>query len=246
VRAKARSLLERRLSRVPDDEAAAAALAELLPEADASPGWTILQPEVMTSAGGATLTRLADGSILAGGPNPAVDTDTVEAVTTLAGITGLRLEVLPDPSLPDHGPGRATNGNLHLGEVRLSTVGPSAPVPIHLTWACADYAVTTGGSRGVTDALDADAATTWSIWPAVGRPHRAVFQAGQPIGINPGTRLRIELVCGLAGWPHDTLGRFRLSVTDRSFPLFETELDEAQGRRAAGPDAARGGLLPPR
>jgi len=38
VRAKGRSLLERRLSRAPDDEEAAAALAELLPEAGASAG----------------------------------------------------------------------------------------------------------------------------------------------------------------------------------------------------------------
>ena len=40
-------LCERRLSRVPDDEAAAAALAELLPEADAAEGWTSLRPDVM-------------------------------------------------------------------------------------------------------------------------------------------------------------------------------------------------------
>ena len=33
----------------------------------------------MTSAEGATLTRLPDGSVLAGGRNPAVDTYTVEA-----------------------------------------------------------------------------------------------------------------------------------------------------------------------
>ena len=57
----------------------------------------------MTSAAGATLTRLPDDSVLAGGRNPAVDTYTVEAVTTLAGITGLRLEAIPDPSLPHHG-----------------------------------------------------------------------------------------------------------------------------------------------
>src|SRR5262249_36643988 len=44
VLAKARSLSERRLSRTPDDEVAAAALAESLPNAGASLGWTILQP----------------------------------------------------------------------------------------------------------------------------------------------------------------------------------------------------------
>ena len=131
VLAKARSLCERRLSRAPDDEAAAAALAELLPEADASPGWTVLQPDVMTSAAGATLTRLPDGSVLAGGPNPAVDTYTVEAMTGLSGITGLRLEAIPDPSLPRHGPGRdPVSGNFHLDAIRLSTVaGPVGPGP---------------------------------------------------------------------------------------------------------------------
>ena len=76
---------------------AAAALAELLPDADESSGWTILQPEVMTSADGATLTRLPDGSVLAGGRNPVADTYTVEAVTTLAGITALRIEAHPRP-----------------------------------------------------------------------------------------------------------------------------------------------------
>ena len=121
VRAKGRSLLERRLSRAPDDEAAAAALAELLPEADAAAGWTVLQPAAITSAAGTTLTRLPDDSVLAGGLNPAVDTYTVEAMTGLSGITGLRLEAIPDPSLPRQGSGR-DKGNFHLDSIRLCTV----------------------------------------------------------------------------------------------------------------------------
>ena len=80
----------------------------------------------MTSAAGATLTRLPDGSVLAGGRNPAVDTYTVEATTALSGITGLRLEAIPDPSLPHHGPGRdRVSGNFLLDAIRLST----APEP---------------------------------------------------------------------------------------------------------------------
>ena len=135
VLAKARSLCERRLARAPDDEAAAAALAELLPEADASAGWTVLRPDVMTSAAGATLTRLPDGSVLAGGPNPAVDTYTIEATTGLSGITGLRLEAIPDPSLPRHGPGRdPDSGNFHLDvdppEHRRRAVGPGPGPPV--------------------------------------------------------------------------------------------------------------------
>jgi WD40 repeat protein/tetratricopeptide (TPR) repeat protein len=223
VLAQARSLCGRRLSRSPDDEAAAAALAELLPDDDASPEWTILQTDVMTSAAGATLTRLPDGSVLAGGLNPPADTYTVEATTGLTGITGLRLEAISDPRLPYHGPGR--KGNFHLGAIRLSTVpGRGPPAPVRLTRARADYSDPSHGFRGVSGAIDADLITLWSIHPWAGRRHWAVFQAARPIGRDPGRRLRVELDFGPAPYSHFTLGRFRLSVTDRPFPLLEPGL----------------------
>ena len=84
-------------------------LADMLLEAQSSRDWTTLKPTKMTSAGGATLTLQADGSILASGKNPDTDTYTLVVPTDLKGITGLRLEALPDPSLPQNGPGRATN-----------------------------------------------------------------------------------------------------------------------------------------
>ena len=43
---------------------------------------------------------LPDGSILAGGKNPDADAYELTARTDLTGITGLRLEVMSDPSLP--------------------------------------------------------------------------------------------------------------------------------------------------
>jgi tetratricopeptide (TPR) repeat protein len=222
--AKGRSLLERRLSRAPDDETAAGTLAALLPDAGESRSWTILRPDVVTSAAGATLTRLPDGSVLAGGLNPVVDTYTVEAVTTLAGITALRLEALPDPSLPLHGPGR--QGNFHLDEVRLSAASPpgdAVPVPVHLCRASADYWDQRPGYSGVSGTLDADTSTFWSIWPRTGRPHCAVFQAADPIGTGAGTRLRVELA-SRTEVAHAILGRFRLSVTNRPVPFFGLRL----------------------
>ena len=209
ARAKGRSLLERRLSGAPDDEAAAAALAELLPEAEASVGWIVLRPDAMTSAAGTTLTRLPDDSVLAGGLNPAVDTYTVEAMTGLSGITGLQLEAIPDPSLPRHGPGR-DKGNFHLDSIRLCTVsGHSAPVPARLRRACADYSEPMYAPKGVSGSLDTDPTTAWSIWPLVGRPHWAVFQTDAPIGSGAGTRLRVELAsAGFARttWPVPPVG----------------------------------------
>ncbi len=228
--------VERRLSRAPDDEAAAAALAELLPDADESRGWTILQPDVMTSAAGATLTRLPDGSVLAGGRNPAVDTYTVEAVTTLAGITGLRLEAIPDPSLPHHGlrPG-SDQRQLPSGRDPLEHQPPSqgAPVPVRLSRACADHSDPRPGFTGVSGTLDTDPSTAWSIWPQMGRPHWAVFQTARPIGTGAGTRLRVELASqtrhlAQRSRPVPPVGH------EPAVPVLRTELDEAQGRRDSG------------
>jgi tetratricopeptide (TPR) repeat protein len=236
VLAKARSLCERRLARTPDDEAAAAALAELLPDAGESTGWTVLRPDVITSAGGATLTRLADGSVVAGGPNPVVDTYTVEARTTLAGITGLRLEALTDPSPPYQGPGRSDNGNFVLDGIRLSTVPESgAPVPVRLTHVFADYSQANDDVKSARGILDADSAIAWAIWPEVGRPHWAVFQTAQPFGAATGTRLRIELDFRTR-FVYHALGRFRLSVTNRPVSFAELwlatiKVDEARDGR---------------
>ena len=53
------------------------------------------------------------------------DLYTIEAMTTLTGITGFRLEALFDTSLPLGGPGRANNGNFVLTEFTVD----AAPVP---------------------------------------------------------------------------------------------------------------------
>src|SRR5262249_12666672 len=161
-------------------------------------------------------TRLPDSSILAGGINPAADTYAVEATTSLTRITGLQLEVIPDPRLPDHGPGR--KGNFHLGGIHLSMVpGSGAAVPVYLARARADYSDLSLGFQGVGGAIDADPMTLWSIHPWVGQRHWAVFQAAPPIWSATGLRLRVELDFGYARYSHYTLGRFRLSVTDRPF-----------------------------
>jgi WD40 repeat protein/serine/threonine protein kinase len=223
--ARARTLLEQRMSRAPDDEMAAKALAELLPDGGASPGWTILEPDLMTSAAGATLTRLPDGSVLAGGVNPIVDTYTVEAMTGLAGVTALRLEAIPDPSLPHHGSGRdVQSGNFVLDEVRLSAIStPGDTVPVHLYRAYADFWDPRPEYSGVSGTLDTDTSTGWSIWPRTGQPHCAVFETAKPIGTTAGTKLRVELAFRSAR-AHAILGRFRLSVADRPVPLFELRL----------------------
>ena len=65
---------------------------------------------------------LNDGSILVGGILPGIDVYTFSVNSSATAITGFRLEVLTDPSLPANGPGRASNGNFVLTELQLSSL----------------------------------------------------------------------------------------------------------------------------
>jgi choice-of-anchor C domain-containing protein len=98
---------------------------------DVTANWTVLTPEAATATGGATLTILEDGSVLAGGENPVKSVYSVLAKTAAQGITGFRLEALEDSSLPSSGPGRFPNGNFVLTEITVGVVAltPTNPPP---------------------------------------------------------------------------------------------------------------------
>src|SRR6185312_520424 len=68
--------------------------------------WQAVRPTGLKSINGTTLTVSADSSILASGKNPDAENYVLEAKAPLGEITGIRIEALPDPSLPAGGPGR--------------------------------------------------------------------------------------------------------------------------------------------
>ncbi len=82
--------------------------------------WVTLEPSEFTSSGGALLTRQADQSLLVSGKLADKEIYTVKAKTDLKGITAVRLELLPDESLPQKGPGRNADGNAVLTQIQLS------------------------------------------------------------------------------------------------------------------------------
>ena len=86
--------------------------------------WTVLNLTNLVSSAGSTLTVLSAGSVRASGPVPSIDIYTFSANTNLTGITGFRLEVLIDASLPNGGPGRAGNGNFVLSEFAITAAVP--------------------------------------------------------------------------------------------------------------------------
>ncbi|MCI0681757.1 MAG: protein kinase [Gemmataceae bacterium] len=211
-------LTEQALTRRPDDGGAADALAGLLLE-NVETKWTTLKPLAAKSERGATLTVQPDDSVLASGANPDKDVYLIE--TEVQGRVGaIRLEAIPDKSLPQGGAGRARSGNFALSEFRV-TAGGNA-----VKWgrATADYSQV---DLDVAGAIDSDAATGWGVFPHVAFPHAAVFVPVQPFGGNEKTRLTIRLAFESPEWVQHGLGRFRLSVGDGSELIQQSEWFQA-------------------
>jgi hypothetical protein len=100
---------------------------------DVDANWTVLTPLAAESLEGSTVSILGDGSVLAGGsPVPATDIYTITYRTGMKGITGFRLELMEDPSLPGGGPGRVGNGNLVLNNIALDVMAVPEPSSVLL------------------------------------------------------------------------------------------------------------------
>jgi hypothetical protein len=182
------------------------------------PTWTPLEVMNATSKGGAVLVKQKDNSILASGKNASPDTYTVKAQTNLSGVTAIRLEVLPDPSLPAKGPGRAPNGNFVLNELKVTYTlngEKKPPQPIALQNAQATFAQ---AQFPAANAIDNNPATGWAIMPEFGKAHSAYFELKTPLAAPKGATFAITLVQRFPGKEHN-IGRFRLSVTTSKTPL---------------------------
>ena len=172
--------------------------------------WLVLEPSALRSAAGTVLTPLADGSILATGPRPDKDTYTVIANLGPGPVTAIRLELLIDGSLPNRGPGRQDNGNLHLNE--FSVVAASkADTKRVLAWGKVQADFNQDGWT-IAQAVDQNPKTAWGIFPQVGKNHQAVFTLAQPIADGSGVTLMITIQ-QTHGQGH-VIGRFRLAVAD--------------------------------
>ena len=173
--------------------------------------WKVLDPQVFTSAGGATLVKLPDRSVRFGGKRPEKDTYVFEATTDLPTVTAVRLEVLADDSLPHRGPGRQDNGNLHLSEFKVEAAplsGTGKLLPVALARALADF---NQAGWEVDKAIDGKMPTAWGIYPAVGKAHSAVFVFKEPLRSSGGVRLFFTLEQQHGGG--HLIGRPRLSAT---------------------------------
>lgn len=144
----------------------------------ASADWTSLKPETVEATGEVILQIEPDGSISATGPNPAQTTYTIVSTTPLTQITGLRLEALPDPSLPKGGPGRDPYGHFRLTGITVDAepaniVSLTAP-STRTARPVRSSARTATASR---QALSARASSTSSARPSRSSPPEALVRA---------------------------------------------------------------------
>ncbi len=198
---------------------------------DLTTEWVPLDLTVVRAAGVSKLEKQADGSLLAtalpdGQAAPGVYQLT--AKTQLTGITGFKLEALPDDRLPNNGPGLAPDGNFVLGEFSVQQ-NPLGSKPhrgkkragaIDLRNPRADFSQT---SFDVSEALKkGNRERGWAISPDGGYRHEATFEPSEPAGLEGGTSFSFVLSQGFQGGKYN-LGRFRIWVTTSPLVRFGTE-----------------------
>jgi hypothetical protein len=180
--------------------------------------WTVLDPVEQKSQGGATLTKLDDKSILAGGTNPDREVYEIVLPTEQSAITGLRLEALTHKTLPHNGAGRADNANFVLTGVEIVAVSvkdAKQKQTVRLAQAEADYSQP---GYEIALAIDNNPVSGWAVDGPTRRENRvAWFFPDKPFGYAGGTELRVTLRFE-SGFAHHAIGRFRLALTTDAHP----------------------------
>jgi hypothetical protein len=187
--------------------------------------WKVLTPKKLAATGGVVLMPMRDGSVVASGPNPGETLYTVEAVTAVPVVTAIRLEALPDPSLPKGGPGRDVYGNFQLNRIDIETSGRAL--------ALKDIKADDSTPRASVDSFfpkllpsDASAPRGWRIDASREEtrfPRQIVFTLERPLKNPAAVRLRIRLT-HQGSAVGQALGRFRLSVTSSPNPQRVVEI----------------------
>lgn len=181
-------------------------------ELNSATPWETPTPSTLTVQGQSQLVVQPDGSVRAEGRAAGTETFLLTFSALEQPLTGVRLEALPDASLPAQGPGKATNGNFVLTEFKvLVTNEEGSKQPLKLRRAVADFAQ---NGFPIEHAIDGKKETGWACLPQTGQPHEAVFELEQPLVASSCT-IQLEFQS-----PHaeHSLGRFRLSLTSQAHP----------------------------
>ena len=194
--------------------------------------WTSLKP-LEARSNMPLLTVQPDNSVLGSGDITKSDTYDLTFKPEQKHITAIRLEALPDESLPGHGPGmcfyEGPKGDFFLGEFQVSADGK----PVKFVSASESYSKNNFGSNPVNAllAVDGDPQTGWSCAGRYGERHEAVFVLAQPIDA---ADLKVKMLMGRHFAA--SLGHFRISVTTDSKAAVAQDLDDTLAQSLLVPD----------
>jgi len=204
--------------------------------------WTPIVPTERMAKHGSRLQPQEDGSILATGPVPARDTYELVFAPGKRTIHALRIEVLPDPSLPHGASGRADDGRFILAkiEAHFASVADSTDPPA-IVWSLAQADVVQrsdedehyltaiepgaiAGAAGVVEERDDDGDEEsfkfgfGGGWSVAGderkEPREALLVPNEPLVANDTSLLRLSLTMGTPSKFRSLIGRFRISVCE--------------------------------
>ena len=179
-------------------------------EESAGATWKRAKPLSFSADGGAALRTLEDDSLLAGA-GAAKEVYRVRLPAPKAGLSAIRLQLIPHESLPSNGPGRAGNGNIVLTRVEFFQDGK----PLTVAWAQETHAQP-GFSAAAT--IDGDPDTGWAINVGRGTPkgvkmnaeHEAHYIFAKPIPAGGGP---VEVVLHHEKNPDYNIGRFAFDLS---------------------------------
>jgi hypothetical protein len=189
--------------------------------------WTVLTETSAFGTSGIKFERLPDDSFIARGDSPPQNVYYLKAKTGLKNITGFRLELLTDHTLPRGGPGRGANGELLLSEFTVEAAPQDRPNQIEkiaVVEATADFS---SDAAPIKLAIDENPKTSWSSDAGPGlrnQDRKAVFIPAKAVGYESGALLTFALTQKgyeegrTAKLEVPNIGRFRLSVTTGANP----------------------------
>jgi hypothetical protein len=194
---------------------------------DEQPKWQSLAHSHVESTGGSTLKVNSDNSVLASGTNPETDTYVIDAKTPLREITGIRLEAIPDTSLPHGGPGRDYYGNFMIREVTVE-VGRATD---KLTRVAMKEPAMDDNAGNSQQGPGKKFPQVWVVDVSKEEnnqrlPRQMVLVPEKPVSLGKNGVMRISIVQTTEGG-HQGIGKFRLSVTDSTTPKRIVEVTAA-------------------
>ncbi|MFO0950642.1 MAG: PSD1 and planctomycete cytochrome C domain-containing protein [Isosphaeraceae bacterium] len=211
-------------ARVEPTPARLAALEKWEASAASRRDWSTLAPCRVEAASKASVRKLKDGSLLVSGVGPAKETYTVVAPALPGRLTAVRVEAIPDASLPKGGVGRSKgDGNFVLTGLTVTLrTKRTQPQTLKLSRAEADFAQ---DRYPVAHVLNnpVPAHHGWAVSPRQAEPHQAIFHLAEPVAIDPADEADLTVTLDHRfefDYPGFSLGRFRVSTSGAEKPAF--------------------------